>query len=225
MRAERREEHPGYAALWTRELLNALDPRPGERVLDPSRGTGVDVAPLERGFIALPFASGLFDVVICHCCLPYVPDRTGALAEMRRLLVDGGRIGVSAFGPIERNLPFAALAGSLERHAGVAASAAARWQHAMPEVEDLRAHLACAGFRRVRVRTIRKTVTIPSVAVFVRTAMAAWPTGLVTRGLTDAETMQLEAKLVVDVESLLARWVGTDGLSAEMEGNVAVGLR
>jgi SAM-dependent methyltransferase len=40
---------------------------------------------------ALPFLDGAFDAVLCVNVLEAVPDRTGALAEMHRVLRPGGR--------------------------------------------------------------------------------------------------------------------------------------
>jgi hypothetical protein len=70
--------------------------------------------------------------------------------------------------PIQRSLACAALASSLERHAGVQVAAAARWLFSLSEPEDLRAFLADAGFDGIRVHTARKTTRFPSVTEFLR---------------------------------------------------------
>lgn len=44
---------------------------------------------------ALPFDDDSFDVIICECSLCIFPDRPKALAEMRRVLRPGGRLGIS----------------------------------------------------------------------------------------------------------------------------------
>ena len=46
----------------------------------------------------LPFLDGAFDVVLCGLGLMYVPDPVGALREMRRVLVPGGRVAVAVWG-------------------------------------------------------------------------------------------------------------------------------
>lgn len=43
----------------------------------------------------LPFADGEFDAVLCECSLSTFPDKTRAVAEMRRVLRPGGRVAIS----------------------------------------------------------------------------------------------------------------------------------
>ena len=42
-------------------------------------------------------------MVLCQLGLQFFPDRPAALAEMRRVLAAGGRLGLTVYGPIERN--------------------------------------------------------------------------------------------------------------------------
>jgi arsenite methyltransferase len=44
---------------------------------------------------ALPFADGEFDAVLCECSLSTFPDKSRAVAEMRRVLRPGGRVAIS----------------------------------------------------------------------------------------------------------------------------------
>src|SRR5829696_8170602 len=45
----------------------------------------------------MPFGDGSFDVVLCQQVLHLIPDRAAALREMRRVLVPGGRLGLSVW--------------------------------------------------------------------------------------------------------------------------------
>jgi SAM-dependent methyltransferase len=75
-----------------------------------ARRLGFDVAEFLRAeverhgieFVAdtAPLPSGLADVVICHHALEHLSEPLAALAEMRRLLKSGGRLGVWV--PFER---------------------------------------------------------------------------------------------------------------------------
>lgn len=117
----------GQTRLWRRAVVNAIAPRPGERVLDLAAGTGTSSAPLRaRGavvvpcdfslgmlsvgrrrdpdlpFVAgdamrLPFADGSFDAVTISFGLRNTVDPAGALAEMARVTRPGGRLVVCEF--------------------------------------------------------------------------------------------------------------------------------
>ena len=108
-------------------MLAAVDPRPGERVLDLAAGTGTSSQPFaDRGatvipcdfsvgmlrvgkanrpqlpFTAgdgtrLPFADGTFDAVTISFGLRNIVDTDAGLRELRRVTRPGGRIVVCEF--------------------------------------------------------------------------------------------------------------------------------
>jgi demethylmenaquinone methyltransferase / 2-methoxy-6-polyprenyl-1,4-benzoquinol methylase len=112
----------GQDRRWRRAVLAAVDPRPGERVLDLAAGTGTSSVPfvfqgatvvpcdfsvgmLEVGkrarprlpFVAgdatrLPFADRTFDAVTISFGLRNVHDYPRGLAEMLRVTKAGGRL-------------------------------------------------------------------------------------------------------------------------------------
>jgi ubiquinone/menaquinone biosynthesis C-methylase UbiE len=232
------------SALWAGDLLDAVQLHPGERVLDLTCGTGLVARTaaslvLPGGTVAgidltdpalavargagsdLPFGDASFDVVICLQGLPLLPDRGWALAEMHRVLVPQGRVAVSVSGRIERCPAFAALAESLERHAGVRVAAAVRWRFALPEPGDLRASLAGAGFDDIRVRAATKTSRVPSVTEFVRRYAPRFTVGSAAAHLSDDDAL----KLVAELETELAPWVDEAGLRVEVEANTGVARR
>lgn len=191
--------------------LDVLDVRAGDRVLDVGRRTDIG---------CLPFEDASFDLVVCRQRLQLLADRGLALSEMRRVLVDGGRATISVSGPIERSVAFAALADSLERHAGVHVAATVRWLFSMPEPEDLWASLTWAGFADVQVGTSRETTFLPSVAELLRFV----PRSRMDRssvGLTERDAHEV----VADLERELDPWVGAGGLRLTVEVNTAVGRR
>lgn len=117
----------GQTRLWRRAVVNAVAPRPGERILDLAAGTGTSSAPLAaRGaavvpcdfslgmlrvgrrrepglaFVAgdamrLPFADATFDAVTISFGLRNTVDPEGALSEMARVTRPGGRLVVCEF--------------------------------------------------------------------------------------------------------------------------------
>ena len=117
----------GNAALWRIQTVKAIDPQPGERILDIAAGTGTSSAALARtgatviafdfsvGMIEegrrrhpelefvqgdaekLPFGDDKFDAVTISFGLRNVQRPDVALAEMYRVLKPGGRVVVSEF--------------------------------------------------------------------------------------------------------------------------------
>ncbi|GAA5145002.1 demethylmenaquinone methyltransferase [Nocardioides marinquilinus] len=117
----------GQDRRWRRLVVEAVDPQPGERVLDLAAGTGTSSEPLQdRGarvvacdfslgmlrqgkrvrpaldFAAgdatrLPFADATFDAVTISFGLRNIVDSAAGLREMRRVTKPGGRLVVCEF--------------------------------------------------------------------------------------------------------------------------------
>jgi demethylmenaquinone methyltransferase/2-methoxy-6-polyprenyl-1,4-benzoquinol methylase len=117
----------GQDRRWRRAVLDAVDPQPGERVLDLAAGTGTSSQPFhDRGaevvpcdfsvgmlregkrklpplpFAAgdgtrLPFADDTFDAVTISFGLRNIVDPDAGLRELRRVTRPGGRLVVCEF--------------------------------------------------------------------------------------------------------------------------------
>src|SRR5262249_46265956 len=66
----------------------------------------------------LPVGDGEFDVATCQHGLQFFPDRAAALAETRRALRRGGRVGIAVWAGIEYSPAFAALEDAIRDVAG-----------------------------------------------------------------------------------------------------------
>jgi demethylmenaquinone methyltransferase/2-methoxy-6-polyprenyl-1,4-benzoquinol methylase len=117
----------GNAALWRIATVKAIDPKPGERILDIAAGTGTSAAAIaksgaevvaldfSRGMVdegkrrhpeiefiegnaeELPFADDTFDAVTISFGLRNVQRPKAALDEMYRVLKPGGRVIICEF--------------------------------------------------------------------------------------------------------------------------------
>jgi SAM-dependent methyltransferase len=227
-------------AAWAADLVDAVGPGRGDRVLDLSGGSGIvgrlvagriapggtvvaldDRAQLGETLAALPFADRSFDAVLCQQGLPTMSDREHVLRELRRVLRAGGLIGVSVWGPIGRSPAFAALADSLGRRAGPGVSASVDWLFSLPEPAELRALLASAGFGTIRVRTSRRTSRFGSVNDFLRRYVPGAPVAPGSLRLAPEEW----DGVVADLEAELDPWIDARGLRVVTQANTAVAHR
>jgi len=161
-----------------------------ERVGPSGAVTGVDINP---GMIAvaartqgvrwaqadaahLPFPDDGFDRVLCQAGLQFVPDRLGALREMRRVLRPGGRVALLVWRALHHSSGFAALADALQAVVGPEAAAVMRAPFVFgDDPRPLVTLLDSAGFGDVDVQARAGTVRFGSVEAFVRCQRAASP--------------------------------------------------
>ena len=118
----------------------------------------------------LPFDDETFDVVACQHAIARFEDPQPVVAEMRRVLVPGGRLGITAWGPIEENPALAAeldaaMKAGLE-NTGVVDSLLRACS--LNRVEDLLDLVHRAGLSDASCRTVRTLATLPAVAEWVK---------------------------------------------------------
>jgi ubiquinone/menaquinone biosynthesis C-methylase UbiE len=118
----------------------------------------------------LPFDDETFDVVACQHALARFEDPGPVVAEMRRLLVPGGRLGITTWGPIEENPALAAeLDGAMKAgldDAGVVDNLLRACS--LNRVDDLLELVHRAGLSDASCRTVRTLATLPAVTEWVK---------------------------------------------------------
>jgi len=193
------------------------------RSLPTTNGAKIDWQ--EGSALTLPFPEATFDVALCQLGLQFFPDRPTALREMRRVLKDGGRVGLSVFGPLEHNPATFALASALDRLLGPGASLAKRTEHALADAEELRKLIAGAGFQDLVISTATKWIHFPSPAEYVRVQLAATPLASLIAPCPPAEREHVIEALVADVGAALEPYTQKEGLTFPQEVHTALAGR
>ena len=188
-------------------------------------GAGARIGWVQGSVLSLPCAEASHDVVVCQLGLQFVPDRPAALAQMRRVLRPGGRLGVNVFGPIEHNPATFALAQALDRHLGPDASMTKRAEHALADAALLRTLAGEAGFGRIKIVTETRTVRFASVSDYVRIQLTATPLASLLQHQPGRPGQRLAQVLIADVAAALQPHQTADGLAFPQEAHVLVADR
>jgi ubiquinone/menaquinone biosynthesis C-methylase UbiE len=168
-------------------------------------------APAER----LPVDDDEFDVVSCQQGLQFLPDRPAALAQMRRALRPGGRLGIAVWREIDRAPPFRMLADALEAVAGAELAERFRggpWGFA--DGERLAELLEQARFDAVRVSSYALPIIFEAGADQLVSTLAATPIAGEIERLSPEQRQRL-----VD---LVAREAGEGPIESQIESNIAL---
>lgn len=124
---------------------------------------------------ALPVDNASFDAVLSQQVLQFVDDPERAVAEMARVLVPGGRLGLSVLRGIDYNPGYIHLVEALERHAGSEAATMMRSPFSWPGRERLRAVVRQQGFDQLHLIHGVANVRFPSAEAFLLQEAASSP--------------------------------------------------
>jgi SAM-dependent methyltransferase len=179
---------------------------------------GAGIEWVEGNAQELPFANGSFDVVCCQLGLQFFPDREGAVREMKRVLVPGGRAVVMVWREIDRAPGFAVLAAALDRTIGADAGALMRAPFALGDADELARLLEAGGLCDCTVRAETGNVRFPSAEKFVLGYIGGSPLA----PLVSAAPALASEDLVREVERALDRFVEQSSLSFPIEAHLAL---
>jgi ubiquinone/menaquinone biosynthesis C-methylase UbiE len=188
------------ARLASREVgatgtVAGLDVNPG--MLAVARSTASPAASIEwheASAEAMPLPAEAFDVVLCQLSLQFMPDRLAALREMRRVLVQGGRLLLNVPGPA--GPLFAIFADAMERHVG-AESAGFVHQVFSPNDPSELQHLASdAGFDHVAADASTRTFRLPPAKEFLWQYVCSTPLAGLVAEVGAEERDALERQVV-----------------------------
>ena len=166
--------------------------------------------------MALPFPDGAFDVVLCQHGLQFVPDRAGAVREMRRVLAPGGRALVIVLQALSRHPVFEALMESVARHLSLPVSAVMT-PFALSDADELRTVFTVAGFKKVDILPESTTVRFHEPERFVPLAVISSAAAVPAFAQLQApERAALLDAVQVEVEPVVRRYRDTEAVSFPM---------
>ncbi|MHB1327153.1 MAG: class I SAM-dependent methyltransferase [Gemmatimonadales bacterium] len=151
----------------------------------PERAEYAPIAYTVSPATPLPYPDAAFDLVTCQQGLQFFPDGAGALAEMRRTLVRGGRLAASVWCPPEDCTIFFAYQQAL-RNAGEGDLADLvripfpRWTP-----DDIHARVAESGFSTIRIGDETRDLVFDGGLNQALAAFAATPIGPLVEALPD----------------------------------------
>ncbi len=202
----------GTGAL-TREAVRRAGPNGAVTGLDLNPGMLAVAARLsptvrwqEGSAQALPFPDRTFEAVISQFGLMFFPEPAGALREMMRVLVSGGRLAVAVWASLTDTSAYAAEVALVERLAGTAAGDALRAPFVLGEPGRLAEVCAAAGIPGAKVGLQEGRGRFPNIRTMVEVDLRGW---LPIMGVVLEE--QLIGEILRQAELELKPFVTDDG--------------
>lgn len=183
--------------------------------------TNVETRVMDGEHLELPDAS--FDAVLSRVGLIYFPDQQRALAEIRRVLVPGGRVAAMVYSTAENNPFFSIPIGIIRRRAQLPPPAPGQpGPFSLGGAGVLAEAYRRADFREVVTRTIPAPVRMASAAECVRFERDSFGAlHQMMGGLTEAERQETWAEITRE----LRRFEGPNGFEGPCEMIVGVGVK
>lgn len=200
--------------------VNALDLNPGMLTVarDVAHQTATPITFHQGDMQALPFADQSSDLVTCHQGLQFVPDRSGAVREMHRVLRAGGRAVVGCWSGIEQSPLYAAMAPIVAQHLGVPALDA---PFGLSRAEEFRELFATAGFGAIQIEAVQLTTRYPQPDQFATLFLSAMVASVaMLHDTTPEEREQLIAAVRLDLERVLHDFIVGDEVHSLRETHI-----
>jgi SAM-dependent methyltransferase len=168
--------------------------------------------------MALPFADGSFDVVVCQFGAMFFPDKPRAFAQARRVLVPGGTLLFNVWDRIDENEFAATVTEGLESlFPQDPPRFMARTPHGYHESEVITQDLATAGFTEL---SLIETLAARSRAASSRVAAIAYCQGTPLRNEIEARDVAALAAATDLCADALARRFGTGAVDGKIQAHI-----
>ena len=192
------------ARVGSKGTVAGLDANPGMLATAREIAPGVDWT---QGVAeALPYPDNSFDTVVSQFGLMFFADRAQAIAEMRRVLVPGGRLVVAVWDCLDNIPAYAALVALLERQAGTRAANALRAPFVLGNRQRLANVFVDGGVTPTDIAVHPGTAQFPSLSAMVDAELRGW---LPVMGVVLAERQM--APILQQAHQVLGSFVTVEG--------------
>lgn len=179
-----------------------LDVNPGMLAVARSvTPPGMSIEWHEASAEAMPLPDEVFDVVLCQLGLQFVPDKSAALREMRRVLAPGGRLVINVPGPITRT--FVILAEALARHIKPELAGFVHHVFSLHDAGELQHLISGAGFREGATQSNAKTLRLPAPQEFLWQYVHSTPLAGAVAQADDEHRAALERDVVAQWQAFV----------------------
>ncbi len=171
----------------------------------------------------LPFPEKSFDLALCQFGLMFFTDRSLALAEVRRVMANGGRAFLSVWQGLDRHPFYRKLHNVIQKRLGLSAL---QDIFALGQISELRTLMTDAGFQRVEIEPVSMTARFPNPEGFL-----AGEIDVDTAAIPSMQTFDAEARRAIieaireDMKTPLAEVTKDDHVVIEFHALVACGGR
>lgn len=155
---------------------------------------------------SLPFDDATFDVVVCQFGLMFFQDRLGAIREMLRVLVSGGRLAVAVWDSLKNSEAYPLEVDLLRRRAGGDAADALRAPFVLGDKTQLVEMFSLADAESISISTQDGKARFPSIRSMVEADLRGW---LPIMGVSLSD--DLIESILEEAEEVLAGFVTETG--------------
>jgi ubiquinone/menaquinone biosynthesis C-methylase UbiE len=169
---------------------------------------------------ALPVTDGeRFTVLTCHQGLQFMPDKAGALLEMRRVLAPGGRIAIATWSSLDDLPEMRELNAIAERYVGRFVDS----RHSLGDGGELKKLMLDAGFKNVNVTAHAHDVQFADGEQFARlNAMAVIGMSDQGKAMSEAERGQLAGRIAAESAEAIAKATRNGMFVLPLTTNIAI---
>jgi len=171
----------------------------------------------------LPFPESSFDLVLCQFALMFVADKAAALAEMRRVIIESGRVLVSIWQSLDRHPFYRTLHEVIQRRLGMSAL---QDIFALGSADKLRELALGAGFRRVEIEPFSLTARFPNPDAFIAGEVEVDTAAIPVMQHLDAQARQaIVAAITEDMRSPLKQVTSGNHVVLPFHGHIVRACR